>query len=256
MLHSTFATWAQSKGSCVQIVTEALSLPHGSYLSSLVPNAKSPDTEAGYTITSPFHLTHNSYLSTSRFTMRLLNVDTKVAQVELLTDYTFTNKVLVAEAVQMAAPKVAVVYQSSFRGLPNNKRLSVLGDAVLTKVLCGHWFSARDWHGTIAFQLSFDVRLTMSGKELNASDWTTLREDMLSNDNLARRGYHYGIGALVYCNVGTVVSAKMVASTLEAIIGAVYRDGGDTAVLQVIRHLGFFEHRLLMVTLHPSHHPT
>ncbi|KAF3045353.1 hypothetical protein E8E11_007882 [Didymella keratinophila] len=161
--------------------------------------------------------------------MSLLNVDAKGAQVELLTGYTFTNKLLAAEAVQMAGPQVAVVYQSSFRGLPNNKRLSVLGDAVLTKVLCGHWFSARDRHG----------------KELNAGDWTTLRNDMLSNDSLARRGYDHGIDPFVYCNIGTIVSAKMIASTLEAIIGAVYQDGGDIAVLQVIEHLGFFEHRLL-----------
>lgn len=56
--------------------------------------------------------------------------------------------------------------------------------------------------------------------------------------------------------MGTVVSAKMVASTLEAIIGAVHQDGGDTAVLQVIEHLGFLEHPLLMVTFHPLHHIT
>jgi ribonuclease-3 len=77
---------------------------------------------------------------------------------------------------------------------------------------------------------------------------------MLSNDSLARRGYDHGIDTFVYCNAGTVVSAKMVASTLEAIIGAVYQDGGDTAVLQVVEHLGFLEHRLLMVMLRPPHH--
>lgn len=73
---------------------------------------------------------------------------------------------------------------------------------------------------------------------------------MLSNDRLAQRGCDLGVDACVICNDGTVVSAKMVASTLEAIIGAVYQDGGDDTVLRVIEHLGFTSHLLLMVTLH------
>lgn len=72
---------------------------------------------------------------------------------------------------------------------------------------------------------------------------------MLSNGNLARRGQDLGIGTCVFCNEGTVVSAKMIASTLEAIVGAVYLDGGDAAVSLVIEHLGLTNHRLLMVTL-------
>lgn len=183
--------------------------------------------------------------------MTLLNVVTKAAQLELLTGHNFTDKVLAVEAAQMAAPTVAVVYNQSFRALSNNKRLSVLGDAVLTKVLCGIWFNAR---GTNDCQVSLDVRLTISDRNLDSSDWTTLRNDMLSNDSLARRGYTHGIDTYVFCNEGTVVSVKMVASTLEAIIGAVYQDGGDAAVLRVMEHFGFLEHRLLMVMLHPLRH--
>lgn len=77
----------------------------------------------------------------------LLDVDATAAKVEHLTGYNFTDKLLAAEAVQMAAPQVAVIH-GSIRDLQNNKRLSVLGDAVLTKVLCGLWFSARDICGT------------------------------------------------------------------------------------------------------------
>jgi ribonuclease-3 len=40
----------------------------------------------------------------------------------------------------------------------------------------------------------------------------------------------------------------MVATTLEAIIGAVFQDGGDQAVTRVIEDLGFFYHPLLTVT--------
>jgi len=78
----------------------------------------------------------------------LTDVDTKVAQVELLTGHAFTTKLLAAEALQMAGPQVAVIYDGSFCGLPNNRRLSILGNMVLAKVLCGLWFNARDSRGT------------------------------------------------------------------------------------------------------------
>jgi ribonuclease-3 len=41
----------------------------------------------------------------------------------------------------------------------------------------------------------------------------------------------------------------MVATTLEAIIGAVFQDGGDEAVKSVIERLGFLKHRVLSVML-------
>jgi ribonuclease-3 len=48
----------------------------------------------------------------------------------------------------------------------------------------------------------------------------------------------------------------MVAMTMEAIIGAVYEDGGDNAVLDVMTQLNFLNHPLLLVTFaFPSFHP-
>jgi ribonuclease-3 len=40
----------------------------------------------------------------------------------------------------------------------------------------------------------------------------------------------------------------MVATALEAVIGAVFQDGGNEAVTRVIEYLGFFDHPLLTVT--------
>ncbi|KAJ4318683.1 hypothetical protein N0V94_004300 [Neodidymelliopsis sp. IMI 364377] len=171
--------------------------------------------------------------------MTLLYVDTKAAQVEKLTDYIFKNKLLAAEAVQMAAPKIAAISKNSFIGLVNNKRLAVLGDVVLAKVLCSLWYDRHDSRGS----------------ELTLADWTTLRNDMVSNENLARVGYALGIDTCVFCNEGTVVSAKMVTNTVEAIVGAIYQDGGDDAATRVIIHLGLTQHGLIMVmfnTLHPT----
>jgi hypothetical protein len=110
--------------------------------------------ESGVHHQCTFPLRSHNQLQHLRFIMSLIRAEITAAQIELLTNHTFTDKLLAAEAVQMAAPNVAAISQSLFRELPNNKRLSVLGDAVLTKVLCGLWFNAR---GKNACQHSFDM---------------------------------------------------------------------------------------------------
>tara|TARA_R110002003_G_scaffold1868_10_gene23648 strand:+ start:4761 stop:5018 length:258 start_codon:yes stop_codon:yes gene_type:complete len=76
----------------------------------------------------------------------MLNVESAAALVEEMTRDVFANKLLCAEAVQMASPQTVVIY-NSILGLNNNKRLSILGDAVLAKVLCASWFKVRDSSG-------------------------------------------------------------------------------------------------------------
>lgn len=47
----------------------------------------------------------------------------------------------------MAAPQVAMVYDGVIQGVQNNKRLSILGNTVLAKVVCTAWIEARDQSG-------------------------------------------------------------------------------------------------------------
>jgi len=91
--------------------------------------------------------------------------------------------------------------------------------------------------------------LMVSGQVLSQAQWTQMRNDALSNDALARRAYRVGLDeCVITADSKPVVSPKMAATTFEAVIGAVYQDGGDAAVQRVMQSLGFFDNELLTVT--------
>jgi dsRNA-specific ribonuclease len=75
------------------------------------------------------------------------DVKATAEKIEAIIGYTFTNKSLCAEAAQMASPQTPVVLRGVITGLDNNKRLSILGNAVLAKAMCACWFDARDKQG-------------------------------------------------------------------------------------------------------------
>jgi ribonuclease-3 len=185
------------------------------------------------------------------------NVEAKATEIESLTGYTFINKRLAVEAVQMATTRIAAVYDNKIDCVIKNTRLSILGDAVLASLLCGIWLNTRDRHGEADHFVPILLwSLTESDKVLSEAQWTQLRNDLISNAALARRGYEIGIDRVVIVGSNNpAVSGRMVATTLEAIIGAVHQDGGNDAVNQVIEHLELFDHRLLTVTFRPLHFP-
>jgi hypothetical protein len=94
------------------------------------------------------------------------------------------------------------------------------------------------------------ANLILLGKAQVPACWTRIRNDILGNDSLACRGYEIGIESCIFLAGGTYLKTpKMVATTLEAVVGAVFQDGGDEAVTRVIEHLGFLSHRFLSVML-------
>lgn len=78
-----------------------------------------------------------------------MNTDSKIAEVERILDRPFVNKLLCAQAIQMAAPIVILTVNGQQHRVEANKRLAILGDAVATQVLCTLWFRNRDQSGMI-----------------------------------------------------------------------------------------------------------
>lgn len=77
-----------------------------------------------------------------------------------------------------------------------------------------------------------------------------IRNSILSNENLARVGFQTGLDRCLNLNPGTaVISQSMMATTVEAILGAVHLDGGDQALASVMINLGLTSDLLVMSTI-------
>lgn len=80
-----------------------------------------------------------------------VNSESKAAQIEAVLEhcYIFVDKSIAVEAVQMAAPQISAINGGFFICVNNNKRLAVLGDALLAKILCAAWIEGHDGHGKV-----------------------------------------------------------------------------------------------------------
>jgi ribonuclease-3 len=75
----------------------------------------------------------------------MTNIDAKIARVEEIIGYTFTDKVLCAEALQTAGfPQDRLTITGTIHLIRTNSRIAVLGDAVMALVLCEVWFPYRN----------------------------------------------------------------------------------------------------------------
>lgn len=83
-----------------------------------------------------------------------------------------------------------------------------------------------------------------------------LQRDLVSEKGLANRGFSHGLDAFIIKNAGHLgrISDRMMATAIEAIIGAVFIDSGFNleAVRSVMDNLGFFDHPLFATTKYDS----
>jgi ribonuclease III len=107
-------------------------------------------------------------------------------------------------------------------GVPHNERLEFVGDAVLN---CA-----------IALTLFEQFPATQEGELSRA------RANLVNRDTLAQLGRQLGLGAHVRLGEGEIRSggadrASIIADGLEAVLGAVFLDGGFVAARAVIDHI-------------------
>ena len=167
------------------------------------------------------------------------NIETKLQLCESRIAYTFSNKLLLCEALQTSG--YGIFWQDVYTSVPKNTRLAVYGDTALNMALCSLWYPKGLSKGLMT---SFPTILRML---ICAGEWTQIR-NVASNSNLAAVGLAHSLDTCVILNPGTqAVSHASLATTVEAILGAVQLDGGSDALLQVATRLGLVPQMIIPV---------
>ncbi|KAF2260026.1 ribonuclease III [Lojkania enalia] len=158
-------------------------------------------------------------------------MDARVAKCESILNYTFINKELCLEALQLAGGipifggKCRMIYAGKTYWIPKNERLECLGDAVLTFVLAKLWYPTNTDEGYFN---------------------KMIKEPNVMNANLGSVGGMLGLDKCALLNQGTVyIGTKKIADIVEALIGAVMQDGDLAAAEKVIKTLGLVPQELL-----------
>ena len=158
-------------------------------------------------------------------------------EVESIIGYTFTDPFTLWEALQAAGSGNT---SAGLRRFPNgNKRLAVLGDTILQLVLVKDWYDSTDARGLPKFR-PFTCLLSDRG----VGQASEITQRVASNANLDRTGRYHGLDDFICRNPARnpaqpgYISPKTMADTVEAILGALYLDGGIDHVRQVMQTLG------------------
>jgi ribonuclease-3 len=136
--------------------------------------------------------------------------------VEKLIHYTFKDKRLMEEALRHSS----YVNEVPDAGLRDNERLEFLGDAVLNLVV-GHILLTR-----------FEI--------LREGDLSRMRANLVNERQLAKLARSLDLGASIKLGKGETQSGgheknSILAGTLEALMAAVYVDGGFEAAFKMIQ---------------------
>lgn len=139
-----------------------------------------------------------------------------ISPVEMLIHYTFRDKSLMEEALRHSS----FVNEVPDAGLRDNERLEFLGDAVLNLVV-GHILLTR-----------FAI--------LKEGDLSRMRANLVNEHQLAKLARSLDLGLSIKLGKGEAQSGgheknSILAGTLEALIAAVYVDGGFEAAFAMIQ---------------------
>jgi ribonuclease III len=139
-----------------------------------------------------------------------------LSSVETLIEHAFKDKQLLDEALRHSS----FVNEVPEAGLRDNERLEFLGDAVLNLVV-GHILLSR---------FSY----------LNEGDLSRMRANLVNEQQLAQLARSLSLGSAIKLGKGEAQSGgfeknSILAGALEALMAAVYLDGGFEAVFTIIQ---------------------
>jgi ribonuclease III len=158
----------------------------------------------------------------------------KVQACEAIIDHVFNDPLLCWEALQVAGSGVS--HSGTHCILNGNKRLAVVGDAVIDLILSKDWFEsgANESDSPAVLFLRNNVLIFVSGY------WTDIRMRVSSNANLHAVGIAVGLNSCMHVNPRNPVyfSPKIMATAVEAVIGTVFLDGGLVATRTSMHVLG------------------
>ena len=152
--------------------------------------------------------------------------------VEEVIKYRFTNRSLLDEALITAGNNHTG--NNTELGKPANKRLALVGDAVLRLAIVDHWWNQGD--SSRRRNRSFGD-LHVCSLTLQTESCENDCQQLASNENLSNRGNTIGLDAQIQKNPrhnGDVPRTAM-ASAMEAVIGAAWLDSDrNWAVTQAV----------------------
>ncbi|MCX7848482.1 MAG: ribonuclease III [bacterium] len=142
----------------------------------------------------------------------------RVRTLEQRIGYTFRHVPLLFKALTHSS----YAHENAEHGLRHNERLEFLGDAVLGLVLSEHLFRV--------FYMRWEGELSL------------MKAWLVSEHNLAAIAQHINLGYYLFLGIGEETSGgrtrvALLADALEALIGAVYLDGGLPAARALIQRL-------------------
>ncbi|KAF2667714.1 ribonuclease III [Microthyrium microscopicum] len=163
----------------------------------------------------------------------MTSLDQKIEECESIIDYVFADRKLCAEALNTYVSCHTIDGSEQF--IPRNNRLALLGDKAMDDLFAFEWYSTGMSTGT----------------------YTLNRDRILSNHNHDRVGRRFKLEHCVNLSPGTTsVSTNTMATTIEAILGAVRIDGGEIALAKVSRRLGIMFEAVTYFHLHDSMNTT
>lgn len=174
--------------------------------------------------------------------------DQRMSDAEEILGYDFKDPRWLWEALQAAGSPVTRVGTRSLR--EGNKQLAGLGDRIISVVIVTMSVDDNISIGIFSKRPSFKYRKTGRRPILTAETGNTNARIQMcaNNERLARLCDAVGLTRCIVRNPSQqgMVSQRTKADTLEAVVGAVFKDGGLDAAEEVIEHLGIID---LLVTL-------